>query len=186
MTAVKMLDIFINNYFKKNNHLQETTTSENVETTTSENVETTTSENVDTTTATHVDTTSDIAKTTTDITEKVTSYYTSSNVDTTVNNNVPGCKNCSCQSVKTNFTDEQIVQLTSALVTELTVDKKQTVLGMSLNIYQRVNQNRISKKNRQHNGQKKKHKRTNNDLQNIHIKLKIEKTTVFTTADFFQ
>jgi hypothetical protein len=33
---------------------------------------------------------------------------------------------------------------------------------------------RISKKNRQHNGQKKKNKGTNNDLQNIHIKLKIE------------
>ena len=33
---------------------------------------------------------------------------------------------------------------------------------------------RVSKKNRQHNGQKKKCKRTNNDLQNIHIKLKIE------------
>ena len=32
----------------------------------------------------------------------------------------------------------------------------------------------ISKKNRQHNGQKKKYKRTNNDLQNIHIKLNIE------------
>jgi hypothetical protein len=32
---------------------------------------------------------------------------------------------------------------------------------------------RISK-NRQHNGQKKKYKRTNNDQQNIHIKLKIE------------
>jgi hypothetical protein len=31
---------------------------------------------------------------------------------------------------------------------------------------------RISKKNRQHNGQKKNYKRTNNDLQNI--KLKIE------------
>ena len=31
---------------------------------------------------------------------------------------------------------------------------------------------RISK-NRQHNGQKKKYKRTNNDLQNIHIKLKL-------------
>ena len=30
------------------------------------------------------------------------------------------------------------------------------------------------KKNRQHNGQKKKYKRTNSDLQNIHIKLKIE------------
>jgi hypothetical protein len=32
----------------------------------------------------------------------------------------------------------------------------------------------ISKKNRQHNGQKKKYKRTNNVLQNIHMKLKIE------------
>jgi hypothetical protein len=30
---------------------------------------------------------------------------------------------------------------------------------------------RISKKNRQHNGQNKKDKRTNNDQQNIHIKL---------------
>jgi len=29
-------------------------------------------------------------------------------------------------------------------------------------------------KYRQHNGKKKKYKRTNNDLQNIHIKLKIE------------
>jgi hypothetical protein len=33
---------------------------------------------------------------------------------------------------------------------------------------------RISKKNRQHNGQNKKYKRINNDQQNIHIKLKIE------------
>jgi hypothetical protein len=33
---------------------------------------------------------------------------------------------------------------------------------------------RILEKNRQHNGQKKKYKMTNNDLQNIHIKLKIE------------
>jgi hypothetical protein len=33
---------------------------------------------------------------------------------------------------------------------------------------------RISKRNRQQNGQKKKDKRTNNDLQNKHIKLKIE------------
>jgi hypothetical protein len=31
---------------------------------------------------------------------------------------------------------------------------------------------RISKKNKQHNGQKKKHKTTNNDLPNIHMKLK--------------
>ena len=33
---------------------------------------------------------------------------------------------------------------------------------------------RKSKKNRQHNGPKKKEKRTNNDPQDIHIKLKIE------------
>jgi len=33
---------------------------------------------------------------------------------------------------------------------------------------------RISKKNRQHNGEQKKYKRTNNDQQNIHIQLKIE------------
>ena len=37
-----------------------------------------------------------------------------------------------------------------------------------------VIRNRILKKNRQQNGQKKKDKWTNNDLQNIHIKLKIE------------
>ena len=34
---------------------------------------------------------------------------------------------------------------------------------------------RKSRNNRQHNGQKKKYKRTNSDLQNIHIKLTIEK-----------
>ena len=33
---------------------------------------------------------------------------------------------------------------------------------------------RKSKKNRQHDGQRKKYKKTNNDLQNIHIKPKIE------------
>jgi outer membrane usher protein FimD/PapC len=33
---------------------------------------------------------------------------------------------------------------------------------------------RKSKKNRQHDGQKKKYKRTNTYLQNTHIKLKIE------------
>ena len=33
---------------------------------------------------------------------------------------------------------------------------------------------RKSKEDRQHNGKKKRNKRTNNDLQNIHIKLKIE------------
>jgi hypothetical protein len=37
---------------------------------------------------------------------------------------------------------------------------------------------RISKKNRQYNDQKKKYKRTDNNLQNIHIKLKIEATSV--------
>ena len=38
-----------------------------------------------------------------------------------------------------------------------------------------VIRSRISKNNRQHNDQQKKYKWTNNDLQNIHIKLKIEK-----------
>ena len=33
---------------------------------------------------------------------------------------------------------------------------------------------RISKRNRLHNDQKKKYKRTNNGLENIHIKLKVE------------
>jgi hypothetical protein len=37
----------------------------------------------------------------------------------------------------------------------------------------RVIRIRISKRNRQHNGQKKKDKRTNNDLQILHRKLKI-------------
>ena len=36
------------------------------------------------------------------------------------------------------------------------------------------NRIRISKKNRQHNGQKKKYKTKNNYQQNIHIKLQIE------------
>ena len=34
----------------------------------------------------------------------------------------------------------------------------------------------ISKKNRKHNGQKKKNKRTNNDQQNMHIKLRLSNT----------
>ena len=37
-----------------------------------------------------------------------------------------------------------------------------------------VMRRRKLKKNRQHNGQKTKYKRTNNDLQNIHIKQQIE------------
>ena len=40
----------------------------------------------------------------------------------------------------------------------------------SLKIPKEVIRIRISKKNRQHYGQKKKYKRTNNDLQNIHIR----------------
>jgi hypothetical protein len=40
--------------------------------------------------------------------------------------------------------------------------------------YQKVILIRKSKKDRQHNGQTKKDKRINNDLQKIHIKLKIE------------
>ena len=37
-----------------------------------------------------------------------------------------------------------------------------------------IEQTSKTKKDRQHNGQKKKYKRTNNDLQSKHIKLKIE------------
>ena len=44
----------------------------------------------------------------------------------------------------------------------------------SLKIPKGGNRIRESKKNKQHNGQKKKYKTTNNDLQNIHIKEKIE------------
>ena len=47
-------------------------------------------------------------------------------------------------------------------------DKKQK----EFEVTKRAIRIRISKKNRQHNGQNKKDKRTNNDLQNIHIKLK--------------
>jgi hypothetical protein len=45
------------------------------------------------------------------------------------------------------------------------------IINKSLKISIRI---RKTKKNRQHNGQKKKYKRTNNDLQNIHIELEIE------------
>jgi hypothetical protein len=41
--------------------------------------------------------------------------------------------------------------------------------GQKLEDTEGVIRNRKSKKNRQHNGQKKKDKRTNNDIQNIHI-----------------
>jgi uncharacterized membrane protein len=47
------------------------------------------------------------------------------------------------------------------LMAETTITKK--ILK-----YLRGNHNRISKKNRQHSGRKKKYKRTNNDLQNIY------------------
>ena len=46
--------------------------------------------------------------------------------------------------------------------------------GDSQEEFEGVTRIRISKNNRKHNGQKKKYKRTNNELQNIHIKLKIE------------
>ena len=54
-----------------------------------------------------------------------------------------------------------------------------SICGFFLFLYEEVEDTegviRIRKsKNRQHNGQKKMYKRTNNDLQNIHLKLKIE------------
>ena len=53
-------------------------------------------------------------------------------------------------------------------------------INMLEDVYEKFEDNkgairsRKSKNDRQHNGQKKKDKGTNNDLQNIHIKLKIE------------
>ena len=48
--------------------------------------------------------------------------------------------------------------------------------GQLETVYQRRTDNTMAKrqKNRQHNGEMKKYKKINNDLQNIHIKLKIE------------
>jgi hypothetical protein len=43
---------------------------------------------------------------------------------------------------------------------------------------------RKSKKDRHHNGKKKKGKRTNNDLQNIPIKLKIEKHALYKAREW--
>ena len=48
------------------------------------------------------------------------------------------------------------------------------ILQEELEDTKRVIRIRISKKKRQHNGQKKKLKRTNNNPQNIHVKLNIE------------
>jgi hypothetical protein len=53
-------------------------------------------------------------------------------------------------------------------------DKAKILLKEEFEDTKRATRIRILKKNRQHNGQKKKYKRTNNDLQNVHIKLKIE------------
>ena len=52
------------------------------------------------------------------------------------------------------------------------IDCRLSIVKKNLKIPKGVIRIRISKKNRQHNGQKKKYKRTNNDLQNIHIKTK--------------
>jgi hypothetical protein len=41
----------------------------------------------------------------------------------------------------------------------------------------------ISKKNRQHNGQKKKYKKTNSNLQNIHIKDRVKRTPLRTGGE---
>jgi hypothetical protein len=55
-----------------------------------------------------------------------------------------------------------------------TISKRAVKRKKSLKIPKGVISIHKSKKNRQHSGQKKKYKRTNNDLQNIHIQVKIE------------
>ena len=65
--------------------------------------------------------------------------------------------------------DLQIIHI--KLKTDNTMVKRQKIQKDK----QRSTKHTHKTKNRQHNGQKKKkYKRTNNDLQNIHIKLKIE------------
>jgi hypothetical protein len=61
-----------------------------------------------------------------------------------------------------SLTNSQSVSIKHVLVMKLAV-----ITPTSIRI-------RISKKDRQHNGQKKKYKMINNDLQNIHIKQKTE------------
>ena len=56
----------------------------------------------------------------------------------------------------------------------INLDTNKTLRNKEFEDTKEVIRIRISKKDRQHNGQKKKYKRTNKDLQNIHIKLKIE------------
>jgi hypothetical protein len=63
-----------------------------------------------------------------------------------------------------SFSDQNLVDL-APLDIEYVYDRQHDTKG--------VIRIRKSKKDRQRNGQKKKDKRTNNDLQNIHIKLKI-------------
>ena len=52
------------------------------------------------------------------------------------------------------------------------MDNPETLASNTLKIPKGGNQNPISKKNRQHNGQKKKYKKTNNGLQNTTYKTK--------------
>ena len=66
------------------------------------------------------------------------------------------------------------------LIVTTTVYKYKRLHNYFLNVQEEfadtkgVIRNRKFKKNRQHDGQKKRYIRTNNDLQNIHIQLKIK------------
>jgi hypothetical protein len=71
-----------------------------------------------------------------------------------------------CRKIVTNFITKCCFEHTSP--------ERDSILQEEFEDTKGAIRNRISKKNRQHNGQKKKYKRANNDLQNIHIKLKVE------------
>jgi hypothetical protein len=71
------------------------------------------------------------------------------------------------------FNSISVILLWSVLLVDETSENHRPVLRRFEDT-KGTNRIRISKKNRQHNGRKKKYKGTNNDLQNLHIKLKIE------------
>jgi hypothetical protein len=66
------------------------------------------------------------------------------------------------------------MQVLSTYELNETIDNYEPKSNSLLSNKQAIQLNQISKKNRQNNDQQKRYKGTNNDLQNIHIKLKIE------------
>ena len=75
-----------------------------------------------------------------------------------------------------DMTPTKYIFMASQLLIFINVSKDKREMSEDFEDIKRAIRNRIpvSKKNRQHKGQKKKYKRTNNDRQIIHIKQNIE------------